>query len=208
MTKSLKEFNFLKIKIMKRINKMNESNVVNSSKVTAELVKPEITGHATSNFETTFPIPKIGEVKMKIDVTSTVTSSIAAQEKLDELAEKKANRALENIGKFVGLVLEKSPEIFDMLRNLSEKNEQYKEKFREKQSLEEWDEKVDNLLFLLRQKSSSMTNLEFLEEMLENGDYESQKISKWAILQFNKNNLGLLNEKQKESLASIGFIGY
>ena len=192
---------------MKRINKMNELNVVNS-KVTAELVKPEITGHATSNFETTFPIPEIGEVKMKIDVTSTVTSSIAAQEKLDELAEKKANRALENIGKFVGLVLEKSPEIFDMLRNLSEKNEQYKEKFREKQSLEEWDEKVDNLLFLLRQKSSSMTNLEFLEEMLENGDYESQKISKWAILQFNKNNLGLLNEKQKESLASIGFIGY
>lgn len=207
MTKSLKEFNFLKIKIMKRINKINELNVVNS-KVTAELVKPEITGHATSNFETTFPIPEIGEVKMKIDVTSTVTSSIAAQEKLDELAEKKANRALENIGKFVGLVLEKSPEIFDMLRNLSEKNEQYKEKFREKQSLEEWDEKVDNLLFLLRQKSSSMTNLEFLEEMLENGDYESQKISKWAILQFNKNNLGLLNEKQKESLASIGFIGY
>lgn len=192
---------------MKRINKMNELNVVNS-KVTAELVKPEITGHATSNFETTFPIPEIGEVKMKIDVTSTVTSSIAAQEKLDELAEKKANRALENIGKFVGLVLEKSPEIFDMLRNLSEKNEQYKEKFREKQSLEEWDEKVDNLLFLLRQKSSSMMNLEFLEEMLENGDYESQKISKWAILQFNKNNLGLLNEKQKESLASIGFIGY
>ena len=66
---------------MKRINKMNELNVVNS-KVTAELVKPEITGHATSNFETTFPIP--------IDVTSTVTSSIAAQEKLDELAEKKS----------------------------------------------------------------------------------------------------------------------
>lgn len=95
---------------MKRINKMNELNVVNS-KVMAELVKPEITGHATSNFETTFPIPKIGEVKMKIDVTSTVTSSIAAQEKLDELAEKRANRALENIGKFVGLVLEKSPEI-------------------------------------------------------------------------------------------------
>ena len=30
---------------MKRINKMNELNVVNS-KVTAELVKPEITGHA------------------------------------------------------------------------------------------------------------------------------------------------------------------
>ena len=29
MTKSLKEFNFLKIKIMKRINKMNELNVVN-----------------------------------------------------------------------------------------------------------------------------------------------------------------------------------
>lgn len=28
MTKSLKEFNFLKIKIMKRINKMNELNVV------------------------------------------------------------------------------------------------------------------------------------------------------------------------------------
>lgn len=192
---------------MKRINKMNELNVVNS-KVTAELVKPEIIGHATSNFETIFPIPKIGEVKMKIDVTSTVTSSIAAQEKLDELAEKKANRALENIGKFVGLVLEKSPEIFDMLRNLSEKNEQYKEKFREKQSLEEWDEKVDNLLFLLRQKSSSMTNLEFLEETLENGDYESQKISKWAILQFNKNNLGLLNERQRDSLASIGFIGY
>lgn len=75
---------------MKRINKMNELNVVNS-KVMAELVKPEITGHAaTSNFETTFPIPKVGEVKIKIDVTSTVTSSIAAQEKLDELAEKKS----------------------------------------------------------------------------------------------------------------------
>ena len=29
MTKSLKEFNFLKIKIMKRINKMNELNVGN-----------------------------------------------------------------------------------------------------------------------------------------------------------------------------------
>lgn len=204
MTKSLKEFNFLKIKIMKRINKMN---VVNS-KVTAELVKPEITGHATSNFETTFPIPKVGEVKMKIDVTSTVTSSIAAQEKLDELAEKRANRTLENIGKFVGLVLEKSPEIFDMFQSFAEKNEQYKEKFREKQSLEEWDEKVNNLIFLLRQKPSSMTNLEFLEETLENGDYESQKISKWAILQFNKNNLGLLNERQRDSLASIGFIGY
>ncbi len=50
-----------------------------------------------------------------------------------------------------------------------------KEKFREKQSLEEWDEKVNNLIFLLRQKPSSMTNLEFLEETLENGDYESQK---------------------------------
>lgn len=46
-----------------------------------------------------------------------------------------------------------------------------------------------------------MTNLEFLEETLENGDYESQKISKWAILQFNKNNLGLLNERQRDSLA-------
>lgn len=145
---------------------------------------------------------------MKIDVTSTVTSSIAAQEKLDELAEKRANRTLENIGKFVGLVLEKSPEIFDMFQSLAEKTEQYKEKFREKQSLEEWDEKVNNLIFLLRQKPSSMTNLEFLEETLENGDYESQKISKWAILQFNKNNLGLLNEKQRDSLASIGFIGY
>ena len=53
-----------------------------------------------------------------------------------------------------------------------------------------------------------MTNLEFLEETLENGDYESQKISKWAILQFNKNNLGLLNERQRDSLASIGCIGY
>lgn len=159
---------------MKKINKMNELNVVNS-KITADLIKPEITGHATSNFETTFPIPKVGEVKMKIDVTSTVTSSIAAQEKLDELAEK---------------------------------TEQYKEKFREKQSLEEWDKKVDNLFFLLRQKPSSMTNLEFLEETLENGDYESQKISRWAILQFNKNNIGLLNERQKESLANIGLISY
>lgn len=143
---------------------------------------------------------------MKIDVTSTVTSSIAAQEKLDELAEKRANRTLENIGKFVGLVLEKSPEIFDMFQSLAEKTEQYKEKFREKQSLEEWDKKVDNLFFLLRQKPSSMTNLEFLEETLENGDYESQKISRWAILQFNKNNIGLLNERQKESLANIGLI--
>lgn len=190
---------------MKKINKMNELNVVNS-KITADLIKPEITGHATSNFETTFPIPKVGEVKMKIDVTSTVTSSIAAQEKLDELAEKRANRTLENIGKFVGLVLEKSLEIFDMFQSLAEKTEQYKEKFREKQSLEEWDKKVDNLFFLLRQKPSSMTNLEFLEETLENGDYESQKISRWAILQFNKNNIGLLNERQKESLANIGFI--
>jgi hypothetical protein len=145
---------------------------------------------------------------MKIDVTSTVTSSIAAQEKLDELAEKRANRTLENIGKFVGLVLEKSPEIFDMFQSLAEKTEQYKEKFREKQSLEEWDKKVDDLFFLLRQKPSSMTNLEFLEETLENGDYESQKISKWAIIQFNKNNIGLLNERQKESLASIGLISY
>lgn len=141
-------------------------------------------------------------------MTSTVTSSIAAQEKLDELAEKRANRTLENIGKFVGLVLEKSPEIFDMFQSLAEKTEQYKEKFREKQSLEEWDKKVDNLFFLLRQKPSSMTNLEFLEETLENGDYESQKISRWAILQFNKNNIGLLNERQKESLANIGFISY
>lgn len=174
----------------------------------AELVKPEITGHATSNFETTFPIPKVGEVKMKIDVTSTVTSSIAAQEKLDELAEKRANRTLENIGKFVGLVLEKSPEIFDMFQSLAEKTEQYKEKFREKQSLEEWDKKVDDLFSLLRQKPSLMTNLEFLEETLEVGDYESQKISRWAIIQFNKNNIGLLNERQKESLASIGLISY
>lgn len=186
---------------------MNELNVVNS-KVMAELVKPEITGHATSNFETTFPIPKVGEVKMKIDVTSTVTSSIAAQEKLDELAEKRANRTLENIGKFVGLVLEKSPEIFDMFQSLAEKTEQYKEKFREKQSLEEWDKKVDDLFSLLRQKPSLMTNLEFLEETLEVGDYESQKISRWAIIQFNKNNIGLLNERQKESLASIGLISY
>ena len=54
---------------------------------------------------------------------------------------KRANRALENIGKFVGLVLEKSPEIFDMFQSFAEKNEQYKEKFREKQSLEEWDKK-------------------------------------------------------------------
>lgn len=106
------------------------------------------------------------------------------------------------------MVLEKSPEIFDMFQSLAEKTEQYKEKFREKQSLEEWDKKVDNLFFLLRQKPSSMTNLEFLEETLENGDYESQKISRWAILQFNKNNIGLLNERQKESLANIGFISY
>lgn len=145
---------------------------------------------------------------MKIDVTSTVTSSIAAQEKLDELAEKRANRTLENIGKFVGLVLEKSPEIFDMFQSLAEKTEQYKEKFREKQSLEEWDKKVDDLFSLLRQKPSLMTNLEFLEETLEVGDYESQKISKWAIIQFNKNNIGLLNERQKESLANIGLISY
>lgn len=95
-----------------------------------------------------------------------------------------------------------------MFQSLAEKTEQYKEKFREKQSLEEWDKKVDNLFFLLRQKPSSMTNLEFLEETLENGDYESQKISRWAILQFNKNNIGLLNERQKESLANIGLISY
>ena len=105
-------------------------------------------------------------------------------------------------------VLEKSPEIFDMFQSLAEKTEQYKEKFREKQSLEEWDKKVDNLFFLLRQKPSSMTNLEFLEETLENGDYESQKISRWAILQFNKNNIGLLNERRKESIANIGLISY
>lgn len=106
------------------------------------------------------------------------------------------------------MVLEKSPEIFDMFQSLAEKTEQYKEKFREKQSLEEWDKKVDDLFSLLRQKPSLMTNLEFLEETLEVGDYESQKISKWAIIQFNKNNIGLLNERQKESLASIGLISY
>lgn len=108
----------------------------------------------------------------------------------------------------MGLVLEKSPEIFDMFQSLAEKTEQYKEKFREKQSLEEWDKKVDDLFSLLRQKPSLMTNLEFLEETLEVGDYESQKISRWAIIQFNKNNIGLLNERQKESLASIGLISY
>lgn len=48
---------------------------------------------------------------------------------------KRANRTLENIGKFVGLVLEKSPEIFDMFQSLAEKTEQYKEKFREKTKL-------------------------------------------------------------------------
>jgi len=95
-----------------------------------------------------------------------------------------------------------------MFQSLAEKTEQYKEKFREKQSLEEWDKKVDDLFSLLRQKPSLMTNLEFLEETLEVGDYESQKISKWAIIQFNKNNIGLLNERQKESLASIGLISY
>lgn len=117
---------------MKKINKMNELNVVNS-KITADLIKPEITGHATSNFETTFPIPKVGEVKMKIDVTSTVTSSIAAQEKLDELAEKRANRTLENIGKFVGLVLEKylicsrvSQKRMNNTKKSSEKNKAWK----------------------------------------------------------------------------------
>lgn len=108
----------------------------------------------------------------------------------------------------MSLVLEKSPEIFDMFQSLAEKTEQYKEKFREKQSLEEWDKKVDDLFSLLRQKPSLMTNLEFLEETLEVGDYESQKISRWAIIQFNKNNIGLLNERQKESLASIGLISY
>lgn len=121
---------------------------------------------------------------------------------------KEQTGTLENIGKFVGLVLEKSPEIFDMFQSLAEKTEQYKEKFREKQSLEEWDKKVDDLFSLLRQKPSLMTNLEFLEETLEVGDYESQKISRWAIIQFNKNNIGLLNERQKESLASIGLISY
>ena len=72
---------------------------------------------------------------MKIDVTSTVTSSIAAQEKLDELAEKRANRTLENIGKFVGLVLEKSRKYLICSRVSQKKNEQYKRKVQRKTKL-------------------------------------------------------------------------
>lgn len=189
----------------KNLNKMNEVNIT-KNEVLAELVKPEITGHCTANYEMSFPVEG-KEVKIKIDVTNTVTSSVAAQEKLDELAEKRTNRRVETFGKLISMFIEKAPEIVKTIRDIAEENRKYEKQIKGEKLPYGWEEKVDKLLLLLRKNRAGLkSNLDYLEGIVSNKDEELSdiEIAKWGIIQYDKYGRGLLNKAQEESLTNIG----
>lgn len=200
--------------IVKNNEKMKELNVV-KSEVSATLQDAEINSHATSDFELSFPLPEnMGgkEVKLKINVTANVTSSVAAQEKLDEIAENRKDRILDGFGKLISLMVEKIPEIGEMAREEKKKNCELHEK--ERLALEEneipyaWEDKFNDVLVVLRENKDSINNLEFLENLKksEELDYQVRSAVNWAIAQVEKAKLGMLNKAQLEMLDKIGLI--
>lgn len=205
--------------IVKNNEKMKELNVV-KSEVSATLQDAEINSHATSDFELSFPLPEnMGgkEVKLKINVTTNVTSSIAAQEKLDEIAENRKDRILDEFGKLISLMVEKIPEIGEMAREEKKKNrelfDQLDQDREDKEVSFNWNERFDLTLSILKDRGD-LTPKEYIEKLDQayksdecvDMPYEMRQSIIWAVAQMEKHKLGLLNSIQVEMLTRIGLV--
>ena len=205
--------------IVKNNEKMKELNVV-KSEVSATLQDAEINSHATSDFELSFSLPEnMGgkEVKLKINVTTNVTSSVAAQEKLDEIAENRKDRILDGFGKLISLMVEKIPEIGEMAREEKKKNcelfDQLDQDREDKEVSFNWNERFDLTLSILKDRGD-LTPKEYIEKLDQayksdecvDMPYEMRQSIIWAVAQMEKHKLGLLNSIQVEMLTRIGLV--
>ena len=205
--------------IVNKNEKMKELNVV-KSEVSATLQDAEINSHTTSDFELSFPLPEnMGgkEVKLKINVTANVTSSVAAREKLDEIAENRKDRILDGFGKLISLMVEKIPEIGEMAREEKKKNrelfDQLDQDREDKEVSFNWNERFDLTLSILKDRGD-LTPKEYIEKLDQayksdecvDMPYEMRQSIIWAVAQMEKHKLGLLNSIQVEMLTRIGLV--
>lgn len=168
----------------------------------------EIIGRSRVNFDIAFPIRDGKEIKVKVDIESDMTSSIAAQEKLDELAEKQSNRRAEFIGKLFGSLMEKAPELKNIITEIGERVEEY----RQRQCSNSWDVMIDELIYLLGTNDNILEkNIDYLKRIMKMNDdecnYETKCLAKWGITQYEKYSNNMLDNERSSIIKQLFILG-
>lgn len=178
----------------------------NISEVIGKLEDPEIVGTSRKDFEIEIPCCMFGrgcgDIVIKVSLENHVVSSVEAQETLQELADKKSEKALENIKNISQTITTLFPGILDSVMKQKE------EKTVEEKQQPEWMEKFDKLVMVLTEpRDARFLPKNYLNNILNDESAEQSKrdIATWALVQSAKKELGVLEDvKLAELLEKVG----
>ena len=163
-----------------------------------EMLNPEIKGSDKFNMKIELPLPKLEGTALKIEVNveSEETSSIAAQEKLNEMAKENVKTIVDGLGMAFDMLMQK----FQMAYELKEQIDA-KEKAKEENEIPfQWEMDLEKFVANLKHVRATEESIKAAREEYKD-DYEKRRACDWALSQINKMYLGGLNEAQKKELS-------
>ena len=168
-----------------------------------KMVNPELRGTDKFNMKIEVPIPKLDKdvtIRFEVNAESETISSVAAQEKLTELAKENIKTFVNGLGMLVDMSLEKLQKAYELKQALDAK-----EKEKEDNKLPYWWEnssEFDGFISMLDNGKKVLPDEidKWLKEAEEKSDYDVTRSLKWVKAQINKAKFGELNKAQLESL--------
>ena len=168
-----------------------------------KMVNPELKGNDKFDMKIDVPMPKLGKdvtIRFEIHAESEAISSVAAQEKLTELAKEDVKTIVNGLGMLVDMGLDKFQKAYELKQAIDAK-----EKEKEDDELPYWWEGSSELNGFISMLNDGKKVLpeeidKWLKEAEEKNDYDATRNLKWVKAQINKTKFGGLNKAQLESL--------
>lgn len=167
-----------------------------------KMVNPELRGNDKFDMKIEVPMPKLGNgatIRFEIHAESEMISSVAAREKLTELAKEDVKTIVNGLGMLVDMGLDKLQKAYELKQAIDAK-----EKEKEENELPYWWENSSELNGFISMLNDGKKVLpeeidEWLKKAKEENDYDAIRSLKWVKAQINKAKFGELNKAQLAS---------
>ena len=163
-----------------------------------EMLNPEIKGSDKFNMKIELPLPKLEGTALKIEVNveSEETSSIAAKEKLNEMAKEKVKTIVDGLGMAFDVLMQKFQKAYELKEQIDAN-----EKAKEAEKIPyQWECELNDFVATLNHTRATEESIKAVREEYKD-DYGKIRACDWALSQINKMYLGGLNEAQKKELS-------
>lgn len=161
----------------------------------------ELTEKKEATFDVKLPMKDTGNnVEIQIKIKTEYTSSVLAQDKLQEVAERKLNSYIEGLSKLTEMFCEDLPKINNTVEKIKSEQKNSRIPY-------DWDYEFNKLIVILRENKNLEKPEKYLEELKKkNVDCVDQDTVKWGLAMIEKAKLGMLNQKQLDYLNKIDLI--